>query len=59
MTIDRWLAIAGIILSLVFGLGAIFFAPKIRQRRQRLNQKTGPQGVSLQAGRDVKIGRDE
>ena len=59
MTVDRWMAVAGIVLSILFGLGAIFFAPKIRDRRQRQTQNTGANSVSIQAGRDVKVGREE
>ena len=59
MAVDRWLGAIGIVLTLAFGLGAIFFAPKLRSRSKRMSQKVSSNSAAIQAGRDVKLGDDK
>lgn len=48
------LAIAGIVISVVLGVGGYFIAKKVISNRQSQNVRNGS---AIQAGRDVKIDR--
>lgn len=57
MTDGQWqivIGVAALIVSIIFGLKA---AAAIRRRRLSQHQRTGTGSVSIQSGRDTKIGR--
>lgn len=57
MEIETILAWVGIALTVVFGVLALFFAPKIKRMIRTQRQKIGANGVGIQSGRDTKIGK--
>jgi hypothetical protein len=51
ITLDQALAIAGIIISVAFG---VFGYNKLVSRRTTQDQKVGPGGHGIQVGRDIR-----
>ncbi|UDL87762.1 LPXTG cell wall anchor domain-containing protein [Mesorhizobium sp. PAMC28654] len=56
MTTDNWIAIAGIVVVLVVGVGG-WFAVQSRKKRHVQKQVTKGDGTVIQSGRDTKINR--
>jgi hypothetical protein len=55
MSIDQGLGIAGIIVSVLLGVGGFLAAKTIRSKRLKQTQKVGRGGIAIQSGRETHI----
>jgi hypothetical protein len=55
MTLDVALAIAGIVITVVLGVGALLASKTVRSRRSNQVQKIAKGGIAIQSGRDTNI----
>lgn len=56
MSTDTALAVAGIALTIIFG---IWGGKAIKERRNKQSQKATNGSIAIQSGRDTKIGKSE
>ena len=56
MSLDQVLAVSGILATIAFGVLALVFYPKLRQKNKRQDQSVTGGSIGIQSGRDTNIG---
>lgn len=51
------MTVLGIVLTVVFGIASLFGVKRLRQNKQAQRVERG--GTAYQAGRDIKVGKDD
>jgi uncharacterized membrane protein YeaQ/YmgE (transglycosylase-associated protein family) len=56
MTIDQYISVFGIIITIIFGVIGAVVGKFIRKWRLEQRQNVGRDGIAIQSGRDTNIG---